>query len=34
MGFGAAIITGFGRWYTVPPPITMHPIEPASPLTV
>jgi hypothetical protein len=28
MGFGAAIITGLGRWYTVPPPITVHPAEP------
>ena len=25
MGLGAAIITGLGRWYTVPPPITATP---------
>jgi hypothetical protein len=25
MGLGAAIITGLGRWYTVPPPITVEP---------
>lgn len=25
MGLGAAIVTGLGRWYTVPPPITVHP---------
>jgi len=30
MGLGAAIITGLGRWYTVPPPITAQPIEPAA----
>jgi len=30
MGFGAAIVTGLGRWYTVPPPITARPIEPAA----
>ena len=24
MGLGAAIITGLGRWYTVPPPITVR----------
>ena len=30
MGVGAAIITGLGRWYTVPPPITAQPIEPAA----
>lgn len=30
MGLGAAIITGLGRWYTVPPPITVQPIEPAA----
>lgn len=29
-GLGAAIITGLGRWYTVPPPITAPPIEPAA----
>jgi hypothetical protein len=27
MGFGAAIVTGLGRWYTVPPAITVHPVE-------
>lgn len=27
-GFGAAIITGLGRWYTVPPPIVAPPSEP------
>jgi hypothetical protein len=30
MGLGAAIITGLGRWYTVPPPI-IAPAEPAAP---
>ncbi len=30
MGLGAAIITGLGRWYTVPPPITVHPVEPPA----
>ena len=25
MGLGAALITGFGRWYTVPPPIAVDP---------
>lgn len=33
IGLGAAIITGLGRWYTVPPPITTHPIEPAATVT-
>lgn len=28
MGLGAAIITGLGRWYTVPPPITAPPGAP------
>jgi hypothetical protein len=28
MGLGAAIITGLGRWYTVPPPITIEPTRP------
>ena len=28
MGLGAAIITGLGRWYTVPPPITVQPQPP------
>ena len=27
-GLGAAIITGLGRWYTVPPPITTPPVHP------
>jgi hypothetical protein len=33
VGLGAAIITGLGRWYTVPPPITVQPTPPppASP---
>lgn len=31
MGVGAAIITGLGRWYTVPPPISVQP-PPAAPL--
>lgn len=30
-GLGAAIITGLGRWYTVPPPITAPPVEPTAP---
>jgi hypothetical protein len=29
MGLGAAIITGLGRWYTVPPPISVQPTPPA-----
>lgn len=29
-GVGAAIITGLGRWYTVPPPITAPPVEPTA----
>ena len=29
IGLGAAIITGLGRWYTVPPPITVTPAGPA-----
>ena len=29
MGLGAAIITGLGRWYTVPPPISVQPAPPA-----
>ena len=29
MGLGAAIMTGLGRWYTVPPPITVQPQPPA-----
>lgn len=31
MGLGAAIITGLGRWYTVPPPIAAGPPPQASP---
>ena len=31
IGLGAAIITGLGRWYTVPPPITVQPSDPAAP---
>ena len=31
MGVGAAIITGLGRWYTVPPPITSGPPQQATP---
>ncbi|HEX8031263.1 MAG TPA: hypothetical protein VF491_22495 [Vicinamibacterales bacterium] len=30
MGLGAALMTGLGRWYTVPPPIATHPIEPTA----
>ena len=30
IGVGAAIITGLGRWYTVPPPITAPPVDPAA----
>jgi hypothetical protein len=30
MGLGAAIITGLGRWYTVPPPITAQPAGPTA----
>ena len=29
-GLGAAIITGLGRWYTVPPPITAPPVGPTA----
>ncbi len=29
MGLGAALMTGLGRWYTVPPPITMQPAPPS-----
>ena len=28
MGLGAALITGLGRWYTVPPPIAVEPPRP------
>jgi hypothetical protein len=31
VGLGAAIITGLGRWYTVPPPISVQPADPAAP---
>jgi hypothetical protein len=31
IGLGASIITGFGRWYTVPPPIAVQPADPAAP---
>ena len=31
IGLGASIITGLGRWYTVPPPITVRPADPAAP---
>jgi hypothetical protein len=31
IGLGASIITGLGRWYTVPPPITVEPADPAAP---
>jgi hypothetical protein len=30
VGVGAAIITGLGRWYTVPPPITAQPVDPTA----
>lgn len=30
MGVGAALITGLGRWYTVPPPITAEPGQPEA----
>jgi hypothetical protein len=33
IGLGAAIITGLGRWYTVPPPITAQPAGPAASAT-
>jgi len=32
-GLGAAITTGLGRWYTVPPPITMTPPAPTAGVT-
>ena len=31
MGVGAAIMTGLGRWYTVPPPIMAAPQPPSEP---
>lgn len=30
-GLGAALITGLGRWYTVPPPIVQHTAPPSQP---
>jgi hypothetical protein len=33
VGLGAAVITGLGRWYTVPPPITAPPVEPTASAT-
>ena len=30
IGLGAAIMTGLGRWYTVPPPIVVHPDPPSQ----
>ena len=30
LGVGAAIITGLGRWYTAPPPISAQPSQPAA----
>jgi hypothetical protein len=33
MGLGAAVMTGLGRWYTVPPPIAAHPSEPTASAT-
>jgi hypothetical protein len=33
MGLGAAIVTGLGRWYTVPPPITAAPVQPPASAT-
>ena len=32
-GLGAAIITGLGRWYTVPPPISVPPAQPTASAT-
>lgn len=31
IGLGASIVTGFGRWYTVPPPIVVRPADPPAP---
>ena len=31
IGLGAALITGLGRWYTVPPPIHVEPAQPSAP---
>lgn len=33
IGLGASITTGLGRWYTVPPPITVQPVDPAPSAT-
>jgi hypothetical protein len=33
MGLGAAITTGLGRWYTVPPPISVQPSGPTASAT-
>jgi hypothetical protein len=30
MGLGASILTGLGRWHTVPPPIVVPPSEPQA----
>jgi hypothetical protein len=30
IGLGAAVTTGLGRWYTVPPPITAQPAPPTA----
>jgi hypothetical protein len=32
-GLGAALITGLGRWYTVPPPISVPPSQPTASAT-
>ena len=29
VGLGAAIVTGLGRWYTVPPPLATPPSQPS-----
>jgi hypothetical protein len=34
IGLGAAIVTGLGRWYTVPPPIASQPAPPPAAATV
>ncbi|MFM8532980.1 MAG: hypothetical protein ACKOEC_05240, partial [Acidimicrobiia bacterium] len=33
IGLGAAVTTGLGRWYTVPPPIAEPPVEPTASAT-
>jgi len=33
IGLGAAITTGLGRWYTVPPPISVQPPQPTASAT-